>query len=169
MEKIDFPMSVLTTRILFLGLAFLAPATKAQNNLQGFNTMNKQIVQDFAGAINEHNVDKMCSLMTDNHKFIDSQGNEAVGKETMRTGWIGYFQLFPDYKIEITDMFLSGDTVAAFGFASGTFQGQSDRKENYWHLPASWKAVVKNGKIDSWQVYADSKIPFDIVNKNKKQ
>jgi ketosteroid isomerase-like protein len=156
------------TQILLFGVASITFIANAQNNLLGPNTMNKQIVQDFANAINEHNVDKMCLLMTENHTFIDSQGNEAVGKEKLRAGWIWYFQLFPDYKIEITDMFINGDTVAAFGFAGGTFQGQSDKKENYWHLPASWKAVIKNGKIDLWQVYADSKIPFDIVNKNKK-
>lgn len=131
--------------------------------------MNKQIVYDFVEAINEHNVDKICSLMTDDHTFIDSHGNEVVGKEKMRAGWIGYFQWFPDYKIEITNMFLNRNTVAAFGFAGGTFQGRSDRSGNYWRLPASWKAVIKNGKIHLWQVYADSKIPFDIINRNQKQ
>jgi ketosteroid isomerase-like protein len=129
--------------------------------------MDMQIIRDFIEAINEHNVDKICSLMTDDHTFIDSHGNEAVGKEKMRAGWIGYFQLFPDYKIEITEIFLNQDTVAAFGFASGTFEGLIDRNENCWRLPASWKAVVKNGKIHLWQVYADSKIPFDIINKSK--
>jgi ketosteroid isomerase-like protein len=107
--------------------------------------------------------------MTDDHTFIDSHGNEVAGKEKMRAGWIGYFQLFPDYKIEITEIFQNGECIAAFGFASGTYQGLSDRKENYWRLPASWKAIVKNRKILLWQVYADSKIPFDIINKNKKQ
>ena len=98
--------------------------------------MNKQIIQDFDEAINEHNVDKICSLMTDAHTFIDSHGNEVVGKEKMRAGWIGYFQLFPDYKIEIAEIFLNGDCVAAFGFAGGAYEGLSDRKENYWRLPA---------------------------------
>jgi ketosteroid isomerase-like protein len=157
------------TQILLFSLIFIAPTIKAQNNLQGFNTMNRQIVQDFAIAINEHNVDKMCLLMTDDHKFIDSQGNEAIGKEKLRAGWIGYFQLFPDYKIEIAEIFVNGDTIAAFGFAGGTFQGQGEKKENFWHLPASWKAVIANGKIELWQVYVDSKIPFDIINKSKKQ
>jgi ketosteroid isomerase-like protein len=129
----------------------------------------KQIIDNFVDAINEHNVDKICSLMTDDHKFIDSQGNEVVGKEQMRAAWIGYFQLFPDYKIEITNLFFDGDTAAMFGFAEGTFQGLSDRKINYWRLPASWKAITKNGKILLWQVYADSKIPYDIINKSKKQ
>jgi ketosteroid isomerase-like protein len=161
--------SIPITPIFLFGLTFFGSISTAQNNLQGINDMNKQIINNFANAINEHNVDKICSLMTDDHKFIDSQGNEVVGKEKMRTAWIGYFQLFPDYKIEITDMFINGDTIAAFGFAGGTFQGLSDKKGNYWHLPASWKAIIKNGKIYLWQVYADSKIPYDIINKNKKQ
>jgi ketosteroid isomerase-like protein len=131
--------------------------------------MNKSIVINFVDAINEHNVDKICSLMTGDHTFIDSYGNEAIGKEKMKEGWIGYFQLFPDYKIELTELFVEKDTVAAFGFASGTFQGSSSAKENYWHLPASWKAVIKDGKIYLWQVYADSKIPFDIINKLRNQ
>lgn len=129
--------------------------------------MNKQILYDFIEAINTHNVDKICSLMSEDHKFIDSHGNEVVGKEQMRAGWIGYFQLFPDYKIEIKEIFFDGDTIAAFGFAGGTFEGLIDRKDNYWRLPASWKAITRNGKIYLWQVYADSKIPFDIINKNK--
>jgi len=95
-----------------------------------------QIVKNFVDAINEQNVDRICSLMTDDHKFIDSHGNEVVGKDQMRTAWIGYFHLFPDYKIEITDSFFNGNTVAMFGFAEGTFQGLSDKKINYWQLPA---------------------------------
>ena len=130
--------------------------------------MTKQIIFNFVEAINEHNVDEICSLMTNNHTFVDSQGNQTVGKEIMRTGWIGYLQLFPDYKIEITNMFLEGSTVAVFGFAGGTLQGMKNKKENYWRLPAAWKAITKDGKIDLWQVFADSKIPYDIINKNKK-
>jgi ketosteroid isomerase-like protein len=127
--------------------------------------MDNKIIYDFVSAINQHDVDRICSLMTDDHKFIDSQGNAAIGKEQMRAGWTGYFQLFPDYKIEITEILFNGDTFAAFGFAGGTYNGRGDKKENYWHLPASWKAVIVNGKIQLWQVYADSKIPFDIINK----
>jgi ketosteroid isomerase-like protein len=131
--------------------------------------MNKQLVHRFIDAINKHSVDEICLLMTEDHKFIDSQGNEAVGKEKMRIGWIGYFQLFPDYKIEVTDIFVHADTVAAFGFASGTFQGLNEQKENYWRLPASWKAIIKDGGIQLWQVYVDAKIPYDIISKAKKQ
>ena len=125
----------------------------------------KLIVNNFVDAINEHNVDKICSLMTDDHRFIDSQGNEVVGKEKMKAGWIGYFQLFPDYKIELTEFFLDKNNAAAFGFACGTFQGLSSIKENYWRLPASWKTVIKGGKISLWQVYADNSQVVEIMNR----
>jgi ketosteroid isomerase-like protein len=127
--------------------------------------MNRQVVARFIDAINEHDVDKICSLMTEDHQFIDSLGNEVVGKEKMRLGWIGYLLWFPDYKIEATDFFDRSSTVAAFGFASGTFKGSKDKKQNHWRLPASWKAEIKNGKIQIWQVYADSKTPYDIIKR----
>ena len=159
----------LMTQIIFLGLLALPFQADAQDTLQGINTMSKQLVYSFIDAINKHNVDKICLLMTDDHTFIDSHGNETVGKEKMRAGWIGYFQIFPDYKIEVTKIFVDGDTIAAFGFAGGTFHGLTNRKENIWRLPASWKGIVKNEKIQLWQVYCDAKIPFDIINNATKQ
>lgn len=130
--------------------------------------MNRKSVFDFVEAINEHDVEKICSLMTDDHRFIDSHGNETIGKEKMRAAWIGYFQLFPDYKIEVTDIFSNGDTLAAFGYAGGTFKGKkTDTNENSWRLPASWRAIVSDNKMKVWQVYCDAKIPFDIITKNK--
>ena len=130
--------------------------------------MSKKIIYDFVNAINGHNVEEISSLMTDDHTFIDAMGNAVTGKDTMKAGWAGYFMWFPDYKIEITDIFAEGDMLAAFGFASGTFKGlETDKNENYWRLPASLKVIVHNDKVKLWQVYADTKIPFDIINKNK--
>jgi ketosteroid isomerase-like protein len=152
--------------ILTLTLAGLA--TLGQMDPYNKSNMDKKIVYDFVNAINEHNVDTIYSLMTDDHKFVDAHGNEVSGKDKMKAGWTGYFQWFPDYKIEITDIFSQSDTLAAFGFASGTFKGiKTDKNENYWRLPASWKIILSNNKIKLWQVYADTKIPFDIIGKNK--
>lgn len=135
-------------------VSFTAQAKKA---------MPKKTVDLFVNAINAHNVKDIASLMSDDHVFIDAAANKVEGKEKMMTGWEGYFKWFPDYKIEITNAFVDGDTVAAFGFASGSYEGN---KDNHWHIPASWRAIVSNGKISMWQVYADTKIPFDIIEKN---
>ncbi len=74
--------------------------------------MNKKTVYAFANAINEHSIDKMYSLMTDDHKFIDAHGNEVVGKDKMKIDWKSYFREFSDYKIEITNIFANGDSLA---------------------------------------------------------
>jgi predicted ester cyclase len=130
--------------------------------------MDMKIFYEFVKAINAQDVEKIYSLMTDDHEFIDAHGNEIKDKDKMKAGWTGYFQWFPDYKIEITDILTSDDTLAAFGFASGTYKGIITAKnENYWRLPASWKVTVSQNKIKLRQVYADTKIPFDIIGKNK--
>jgi ketosteroid isomerase-like protein len=130
--------------------------------------MDEKIVYDFVDAINEHNIDKISALMTDDHTFIDAHGNGVSGKDKMKAGWAGYFQWFPDYKIEITNIFSDQGMLAAFGFASGTFKAvRTEKDENYWQLPAAWKIILSNDKIKLWQVYADTKIPFDIIGKNK--
>ena len=118
--------------------------------------MNKKTVYAFANAINEHSIDKMYSLMTDDHKFIDAHGNEVVGKNKMKIDWKSYFREFSDYKIEITNIFANGDSLGAFGFASCTLKGQQTANSaSYW--PVSWKVVVDNNKIKLWQVYEDPK------------
>ncbi|HEY4875603.1 MAG TPA: nuclear transport factor 2 family protein [Puia sp.] len=154
--------------VSILALILTGLTTFGQMNSSDKINKDKKIVYDFVNAINEHNVDKICLLMTYDHTFIDAHGNEMSGKDKMKVGWAGYFRWFPDYKIEITDIFSNGDTLAAFGFTSGTFKGiKTEKNENYWRLPASWKILLSNNKIKLWQVYADTKIPFDIIDKNK--
>ena len=132
------------------------------------NKTNEEAVYEFVNAINEGSVDKIYSLMADDHLFVDAQCNQVHGKEKMKAGWASYFQLFRDYKIEITDMICHGELVAAFGFAEGSYRDtKSNNDKNHWRLPASWKIIVEKGKIKLWQVYADTKIPFDIINRNK--
>ena len=151
--------------------------------------MSKKIIQDFIEAINHHDIDAIYNLMTNDHKFIDAHGNEVSGRDIMKAGWAGYFSMFPDYMIEITDMFLKpapvaiqtgkaklkvklfynrNDYIVAFGFASGTYKGmETEDNKNYFRIPACWKAIVEDGKVKLWQVYCDTKIPYDIIENYK--
>ena len=130
--------------------------------------MEKQIVDEFVKSINEHHIEGIYELMADDFKFIDSYGNEETGREQMKKCWVGYFQWFPDYKIEIVNTLSDGHIFVILGFASGTYQNKKTaNNENYWRLPASWKVVVDKDKIKQWQVYCDSKIPFDIIERNQ--
>ena len=129
--------------------------------------MKKKIVYEFVKLINNHDVDRIYELMDDDFRFIDAYGNEETGKDHMKESWVGYFNWFPDYEIEIIDIVSDGEIFVILGFASGTYQNiKLANNENYWRLPAAWRVVVLENKIKDWQVYCDSKIPFDIIERN---
>ena len=123
----------------------------------------KETILAFITCINSHDVEKLGALMSDDHTFIDAHGNQVSGKDKMIPGWQGYFAWFPDYYIEVTEILEDGDKLALFGFAGGSFQGKETER---WRLPAAWKAEVKHGQVTLWQVFADTKIPFEIIERN---
>ena len=122
----------------------------------------REIILAFIDRINAHDVEGLGKLMSDDHTFIDAHGNQVSGKEQMVAGWCGYFEWFPDYFIEVTDIFENGEMFGMFGFAGGSFKGRPDAS---WRLPAAWKAIVKDGRVALWQVIADTKIPFEIIER----
>jgi len=127
-------------------------------------TLNKHAVVSFVDAINKHDLDGMFALMHDQHTLIDAHENKVTGTMKLKVAWNGYFELFPDYRIEMTDMLLNGHTIVVVGLASGTYRGlKTATSETSWRLPAAWKAIVVNGKLASWQVFADTKVPFEII------
>ena len=129
--------------------------------------MSTKIVLEFIDAINEADIVKICNLMSDDHLFIDSQGYRVTGKNNMELGWIEYFKLFPDYKIEIEDTFEKSELVCLLGYASGTYRNlQNETNSNHWRIPTAWKAIVYKNQIKQWQVYADNIIVMDIINSN---
>jgi ketosteroid isomerase-like protein len=118
----------------------------------------------FVERINAHDVGRMLDLLTDDHEFIDAYDQKVTGRENLRKGWLGYFDWFPDFRIEVEHTMEDGDTIALFGHAGGTFKGVEDHR-HHWRLPGAWRVVVRNGRIRTWQVYADTKIVFDIINR----
>ena len=130
--------------------------------------MKSNLALDFVGAINCADIERLIDLMTDNHVFTDSQDHKMTGKENLRLAWIGYFGLFPDYKIEINNILENDSLVCLLGYASGTYKNlQNENNSNYWRIPAAWTAIIKDNQIMSWQVYADNIIVADIINRNK--
>jgi predicted enzyme related to lactoylglutathione lyase/ketosteroid isomerase-like protein len=129
--------------------------------------MSEQVIHQFIAAINAHSLEGLGKTMSADHTFVDSHENRLTGKEKTLTGWQLYFEMFPDYKIEVGRIFSDGNEFALFGFAEGTFHNLKDAGDKaHWRLPASWKAVVEDDKVALWQVYADTKIPFEIINRN---
>jgi ketosteroid isomerase-like protein len=131
--------------------------------------MDLKIVLDFIESINSANTDRLYDLMSNDHVFIDSRGNSMVGNGNMKKAWTGYFDLFPDYKIEITDTLQNDSIIVLLGNASGTYKTNNKNADNnnHWKVPASWKAIVVDEKIKLCQVYADNSLVIEIMNKNK--
>lgn len=125
------------------------------------------LVLQFEQAINSRAPEAICSLMTADGEFIDSLGNRIQGTEKLRAAWAGYFKMVHDYSISHSEIFAQGDIVAMFGSAQGTFSKDGQlRKEDFWETPAAWRAVVKDGKIALWQVFADNEPIRAIMRKS---
>jgi uncharacterized protein (TIGR02246 family) len=116
-----------------------------------------EVVMAFIGRINAHDVDGLCRLMSPDHVFVDAQGSRWQGVEAMRAAWTGYFQWFPDYRISHEQFLQNGNLVAVFGTASASSAvRESSAQANGWQAPAAWMAVVRDGLVAEWRVYADN-------------
>lgn len=111
----------------------------------------------FVNEINRHDVDAILALVSDDHLLVDALGREVRGRDRLRDAWSGYFALFPDYRIVIEDHMQSGLVVGLFGSASGTLSVDGVlAPSGRWKIPAAWRAVVRDGRIERWQVCADN-------------
>lgn len=117
----------------------------------------REVARKFVERINEHDVDGLSALMTDDHRFIDALGESGTGREELRRGWEGYFALVPDYRIDIEEVFSDGPVVVLLGTARGTYGPEGSRRvEDAWLVPAAWRARVTEGRVAEWRVYVDN-------------
>jgi ketosteroid isomerase-like protein len=78
-------------------------------------------VLKFEQLINLQKPEAVCSLLAEDSVFIDSLGNRVEGLARLRSAWEGYFKMVPYYAISHEEIFATGNTVAMFGMAQGTF------------------------------------------------
>lgn len=124
------------------------------------------VVLKFEQLINSRSAEAVCSLLTSDSVLVDSMGNRIEGALKLRSAWAGYFKMVPDYTISHTEILANRDTVAVFGSAQGSFTKDGNlRKQDVWKTPAAWRAVVKDGKIALWQVFADNEPLRAIMRK----
>jgi ketosteroid isomerase-like protein len=120
------------------------------------NPQPLEVAMDFIKRINSGDVNALCGLMTEEHIFQDALGKRIIGRETMRQGWTMYFKLVSNYQVHAVEFFQTGDRLAILGTASGRYTGGGEANNNFWEVPAAWLAVVKDGLVAEWRVYADN-------------
>ena len=138
---------------------------------EGYVKMSDQNSLDvalaFVAKINSHDVNGLVELMTADHVFVDALGSTFRGAEQMRQGWKGYFALFPDYAIEVTDQFNRGDVVAMFGKGSRHIRRQ--RQPAAGELLGNSRCVEsrrQRGRVAEWRVYCDNEPARKIMAAN---
>ncbi|MBZ5704635.1 MAG: nuclear transport factor 2 family protein [Acidobacteriia bacterium] len=62
----------------------------------------------FLEKINQHDVDGLVSLMSEQHVLVDSLGNRLQGREKLKAGWQAYFEMCPDYTVSHEEIFAQG-------------------------------------------------------------
>jgi ketosteroid isomerase-like protein len=121
----------------------------------------KEIFEQWAAAINAHDVAAMTALMSADFVFVDALGNRVEGARSMEAGWRGYFTMCPDYWIRVDHVMAEGDTLLCAGEAGGTIDGEK------WRTPAAWKAVIRDGSVAEWRVFADNKPVYEILGRRR--
>jgi ketosteroid isomerase-like protein len=103
----------------------------------------------FNEAINRRDLDSLGELMTDDHAFIDSEDNVLTGKAEVLQAWRGFFNAFPDYRNDWSQVIPAGGTLIALGRSVCS-------TEPALAGPAIWRARTVRDKVAEWRVYDDT-------------
>ena len=114
----------------------------------------KLIALLFNECINKKDLDGLSSLMTEDHTFIDRDGNVLSSKANMIEAWKSFFETFPDYKNTFNIIESRNNKVLITGFAYWSEENSFD--------PSIWIAVIENDMVKEWHLYYDTE-----ENRNK--
>ena len=115
------------------------------------------VAQAFIRAINRQDVDRLAELMAPAHRFIDALGNLVEDRDRIRESWAAYFRMVPDYSVAIEEYYPSDPVVILLGMAGGTYSRDGAlHPENRWQTPIAIRALVEDGLVAEWRVYADN-------------
>ncbi len=112
------------------------------------NVDPRVVVEQFNACINDRDLERLSSLITEDHVFIDASDEVHRGKRTMIRGWKDFFDQFPDYRNHFQVIESSGTDVLVIGRSSCSFKPLDG--------PALWTAKVVDGLVAEWRVYFDT-------------
>ncbi len=102
------------------------------------------IALQFDDRINRRDLQGLVALMTDDHTFIDNDGNLMKGREALTQGWTTFFEAYPDYRTVITSVTVQNDCTVMIGISIC-----SDKK---LEGPNVWTAKTRDSQISEWRV-----------------
>lgn len=105
----------------------------------------KQIAIQFNDCITRQAIIRLAEPMTDDHTFIDRDGNVSKPKAVMIEGWKNFFGMCPKYKNTFTRVEMNDDLVVIPGYAYWSEEQPYD--------PVIWTAAIVNDLVAEWRIY----------------
>lgn len=130
--------NVIFTLAAVFGFAFLGSSQEAKN-------ANLDLVKQFVGHFNNHDWKKMAGMYAETADFKDPSSGPGTMTHTREQTVEHYSELhklFPDIKLEIVELYPSGDNVVMELISTGT--GPDGL---VLHLPICAILTFKDGKI----------------------
>jgi ketosteroid isomerase-like protein len=109
------------------------------------------VAAEFNDYVNEADLRALASLMSEDHRLIDSLGNMVSGKPACIAAWNSFFQAFPGYRNTFEQFHEADHTVLITGFSECP---------NHMELtgPAIWMATVITDRLTEWRVFEDTAV-----------
>ncbi len=108
----------------------------------------KLIALQFNECINNQDLDGLGQLMTEDHAFVDRDGNVRQSKQVMIRSWGKFFEMVPKYRNTFTRIESKDNLVVILGYAYWSEEQPYD--------PVIWTATIVNNLVREWRIYADS-------------
>lgn len=106
----------------------------------------RRVVLAFNDAITRRDLDVIESLMTDDHRFVDSAGNVVGGRAACVDAWRSFFAAFADYRNVFAETRPSNDGAIEMS-------GRSECSDARLREPARWTVRVREGLVEEWRVH----------------
>ena len=100
----------------------------------------------FNEYINNQDINGLTNLMTEDHIFIDREGN--FFNRDMINGWKRFFNDWPTYKNVFTRVESRENLVILIGYA---LWSKDSKEEDY----SIWTATIENDLVAKWQIFED--------------
>jgi len=126
----------------------------------------EQVIRSFYDAVNRHDFEKLSSFFADNGEFRDISLEQVYrGRSEIRSMGESWLKAVPDMKLNVLNIFGSGDVYCVELSMAGTHKGPLEVPTG--SIPATGKQInvpscdvirLKNGKIESLSCYFASTV-----------
>ena len=111
-----------------------------------------EVALEFVRYINNQNWKSLIEMMTEDFTFIGPEEGDVVeGRDKMGQGFREYFEEYPEYRIHVSKVTLSGDAVAFVGQTTGSHvPPEIEARETVIFV-----ATVRDGSVSEWRIFSD--------------